>query len=629
MNKKLQDAFDYCNQMGIEQAVFAVPFTLSPKDALKLKASSICKGMVLHHPPPELTATSTSEWLGCFTQPGSWQLPAVEGTFIFIGSQLMLTRQMAVSVLRTGRFSIVCKINGKYQKFKLYRFLLWRVGAKLHRHISQLPHDNVLRKVLYGIAALPLAKALWTRLFRRESAFAPDRVAGTGLAGEQLYLELLNQALALPAAEKIKPVPGKVLLVNAGLAAGGAERQIVNTLIGLRDSGKCESVALLAEYIDHAPHLDFFLHELEAQGIEVAQVQHRMTLADDGLASLAPAIAELAAHLPSSILEEILNLVEEFRARRPSVVHAWQDSSSIKAGIAAVIAGVPRIVLASRNVTPMNFTYYQGYMYPAYRALATLDSVKFLNNSEAGATDYTRWLKLPRERFTVVRNGVDLGYLKRADHQVVMEYRQSLGIPEDVQVVGSVFRFWAEKRPMLWLQTAALVARRFPEAHFLVIGEGPMRKEMESFINDNGLQRRVHLPGARPEVAASISAMNVFVLTSEFEGTPNVVLEAQWLGLPVVATDAGGIRESFDHGVTGFLAAKACDEEIATLIEDLLKDESKTNRVQSEGPKFVQCQFGILRMIEETLNLYKMPGDTFDGGLNALEQYTLEAQTMV
>ena len=117
--------------------------------------------------------------------------------------------------------------------------------------------------------------------------------------------------------------------------------------------------------------------------------------------------------------------------RRPSVVHAWQDSTSIKAGIAAVIAGVPRIVLASRNATPINFTYYQDYMYPAYRALASLESIVFLNNSEAGAVDYTQWLGMPRERFVVVRNGVDLNHLKRIEETVIRDYRQSLGIPAD------------------------------------------------------------------------------------------------------------------------------------------------------------------------------------------------------
>lgn len=605
MNKKLQEAIEYCDQVGIRKAVFAVPFHLSTRDALALKVAPPCKGMVLHHPPPELTATSTSQWLGCFAAPGDWQLPTAKGTLIFVGSQLMLTRKMALSALRSGRLSVVCKINGQFQHLKLHRFLLWRAGEKLHRHIRQLPHDSLARKSLYGFASVPLVKRVWTKAFKR-GASSIGVTGGSGLSGEALYRELFRRSLALPAHEKINSIPNRVLLVNAGLAAGGAERQIVNTLIGLRDSGYCESVALLAEYIDHASQLDFFLHELEDQGIEVAQVQHAVTLADDGLSSLPPSLAELAADLPAGILEEILNLVEEFRNRRPSVVHAWQDSTSIKAGIAAVIAGVPRIVLASRNVTPMNFTYYQDYMGPAYQALAAVESVAFLNNSEAGAMDYIRWLGLPRDRFVVVRNGVDLRYLKRVEADVVRDYRQSLGIPADVKVVGSVFRFWAEKRPMLWLRSAALLAQQYPELHFLIIGEGPMRKEMESFISSNNLKGKVHLPGARPEVATPLSAMNFFLLTSEFEGTPNVVLEAQWLGLPVVVTDAGGAREAFDDGTTGRLAKEPSAEHIAQLVGSYLEHEASLKEAESAGPKFVERVFGVERMVRETLHLYQM-----------------------
>lgn len=603
MNKKLKEALEYCEKAGIHQAVFAVPFQLSTKDALALKVAPVCKGMVLYHPPSDLTATSTSQWLGCFAHPGDWQLPTAKGNLIFVGSQLTLTRRMALSALRSGRLSIICKINGKFQHLKIHRFLLWRAGEKLHRHIRQMPHDNLMRKSLYGAASVPLIKAAWSCVFKRGAS--SNGVAGeSGLSGEALYLELFQRALTQPVHEKINPIPNRVLLVNAGLAAGGAERQIVNTLIGLRDSGRCESVALLAEYIDHAPQLDFFLHELEDQGIEVAQVQHAVTLADDGLSSLPPAIAELADDLPGSILEEILNLVEEFRTRRPSVVHAWQDSTSIKAGIAAVIAGVPRIVLASRNVTPMNFSYYQDYMHPAYRALASLESVVFLNNSEAGAVDYTSWLGLPRERFVVVRNGVDLSDIKRADESVVRGYRQSLGIPDDVKVVGSVFRFWAEKRPMLWLKSAAALAEAYPDLHFLIIGEGPMRQEMEAFIRSHKLSEKVHLPGARPDVAIPLSSINVFVLTSEFEGTPNVVLEAQWLGLPVVVTDAGGATESFDHGSSGVLATQPSAHEISRLVCLFLNDNKLVEQAELAGPRFVERVFGVERMVKETLNLY-------------------------
>ncbi len=604
MNKKLKEAIEYCGQAGIQQAIFAVPFRLSTRDALALKASTPFTGMVLHHPPHELTSTSTSQWLGSFTTPGDWQLPTARGTLIFVGSQLMLTHRMALRALRSGRLSVVCKINGQFHHIKLHSVLLWRAGEKVNRRIRQLSHDSLARKILYGFASVPLVKKVWTKSFKRRAS-SIGVTGSSGLSGEDLYRELFRRSLELPAHEKIAPIPNRVLLVNAGLAAGGAERQIVNTLIGLHGSGQCESVALLAEYIDYAPQLDFFLNELEEQGIEVAQVQHAVTLADDGLSNLPLSLAELAADLPVGILEETLNLVEELRGRRPSVVHAWQDSTSIKAGIAAVIAGVPRIVLASRNVTPKHFTYYDDYMEPAYRALASLESVVFLNNSEAGASDYTNWLGLPKDRFVVVRNGVNLRHLKCAEVEVVSDYRQSLGIPADAKVVGSVFRFWAEKRPMLWIRSASLLLQQYPELHFLIIGEGPMRKEMEAFISSNNLKGRVHLPGARPDVATPLSAMDLFLLTSEFEGTPNVVLEAQWLGLPVVVTEAGGAREAFDDGTTGRLAKESSAEHIAKLVDSCLEDDAFLREAASAGPKFVERVFGVERLVRETLDLYQ------------------------
>lgn len=610
MNKKLTEALEHCRQIGLHKVVLAVPFPLSPKDVEGLRQNSMCNGVVLARALSKSSKPLPADWVGSFMPGGNWTLPTAKGKLVFVGPHLMLTQQMAMRALRSGRLTILCRIDGQYQALQLYRFLLWPLGEQMYRRVSEMPHDSWLRKTLFGVATSPLVLATWRRIFKREGVSGlPGTTPRSGLQGEALFGELCRQAMAQPANEKIAPIPGRVLLVNAGLAAGGAERQIVNTLIGLRDSGQCENVALLAEYIDHAPHLDFFLHALDRQGIEVSQVQHRVVLAQDGLSSLPPQIAELAADLPPAILEEILNLVEEFRARRPSVVHAWQDASSIKAGIAALIAGVPRIVLGSRNVIPTCFSYYQDHMHPAYRALAALDCVQLLNNSEAGAHDYTRWLGLPRARFAVLRNGVDLRELQRVDATTIAAYRAALGIPVTARVVGSVFRFWSEKRPMLWLEAAALLASRCPDIHFLIVGEGPMRAEMENFVNGCALRERVHMPGARPEVATPLCAMDLFVLTSEFEGTPNVVLEAQWLGLPVVATDAGGTREAFEPGVSGSLATKATPETIASLAFALLSDPAKMEQAQRHGPAFVTRMFGLPRMVHETLALYGLKAD--------------------
>jgi glycosyltransferase involved in cell wall biosynthesis len=208
-----------------------------------------------------------------------------------------------------------------------------------------------------------------------------------------------------------------------------------------------------------------------------------------------------------------------------------------------------------------------------------------------------------------VRNGVDFSTFKRIGDEEALAYRSSLGIPTDAPVVGSVFRFWAEKRPMLWLEAAREIGRRARDAHFLLIGEGPMRGEMEAFVQAAGLEGRLHLPGARGDVATPMSAMDVFMLASEFEGTPNVVLEAQWLGLPVVATDAGGTREAIAEGETGW-CCPAESSIIAGRVSALLADTAARERVRQAGPRFIDERFGMSQMIDQTLALYGLPAQS-------------------
>lgn len=140
-----------------------------------------------------------------------------------------------------------------------------------------------------------------------------------------------------------------------------------------------------------------------------------------------------------------------------------------------------------------------------------------------------------------------------------------------------------------------------------------MRREMESFCINNGLKGRVHLPGVRLDIATPLSAMNVFVLTSEFEGTPNVLLEAQWLGLPIVSTDAGGTKESFRPGETGLMATLSSPESLASLVGIYLDNDRMRAHANEAGRKFVAEVFGMKRMIDETLDLYGVLSSQFTG----------------
>ena len=94
----------------------------------------------------------------------------------------------------------------------------------------------------------------------------------------------------------------------------------------------------------------------------------------------------------------------------------------------------------------------------------------------------------------------------------------------------------------------------------------------------------------------------MFMLTSAYEGTPNVVLEAQWLGLPIVATNAGGTREAFVHNVTGLLANSFSAEELAMLVLKLLEEKDISPIL---GPEFIERTFNIQRMVEDTIKIYE------------------------
>ena len=157
---------------------------------------------------------------------------------------------------------------------------------------------------------------------------------------------------------------------------------------------------------------------------------------------------------------------------------------------------------------------------------------------------------------------------------------------------------------MLWVEAAAEIAKHRPECHFVVFGDGPLQQAARNAAREFGMGECFHTPGTIENTETGLSLLDVFVLTSAFEGTPNVVLEATCLGVPVVATEAGGTREAIEEGVTGHVVAAAEPAEIAKRVLAVLGDAQWRSRVKIEGPRFVEERFGLGRMIKETLALY-------------------------
>jgi glycosyltransferase involved in cell wall biosynthesis len=399
-------------------------------------------------------------------------------------------------------------------------------------------------------------------------------------------------------------------LVNNGLSAGGVERQIVNTLLAL-DRKTDRPSGLLGLRFGEDPDLDFFKPALAGFS---GFVRNALSFADARkmLSSFLPRSAVQLVErqigwMPWDTREEILRLAAEFASLKPAVVHGWQDGSGIPAAYAAWLVGVPRVLISTRNIRPTNFIWYRPHMYYAHRELAGCPEILMINNSQAGAADYARWLDVPLDRFAVKRNGLDTNSMRRADPEAVARLRARLRIPPDAPVVGSIYRFNEEKRPLLWIAAASEVSKTRHDCHFVIFGSGPMRKEIEAAAGRAGLAGNLHCPGTIEDTGVGLSLFDVLLLTSRAEGTPNVVLEASAIGIPVVATEAGGTREAIEEGVTGYLIEQAEPTIIAKRILQILQAEDWRAGVQIAGPDFVGRRFGLDRMITETLDLYEMP----------------------
>ena len=329
---------------------------------------------------------------------------------------------------------------------------------------------------------------------------------------------------------------------------------------------------------------------------------------------LPPTIRAAVDYLPLDLEIDVLNLYQEFMEIKPAVVHAWLDWSNVRAGIAAVLAGVPRIILSGRNLNPSNFFFDAPYMRPAYQALSQQPNVTLINNSEAGAADYADWMGVPHERVGVIRNGVDFADVARPSPQAVQKFRALLGVSTGGPLVGGLFRLSPEKRPDLWIEAACVIAAARPDCRFVIFGAGPMREEMLTLAAARGLGAVLMIRDVIEEPLVALAAFDVCLLTSIAEGTSNVALEAQWIGTPVVATAGGGTQESLDIGASGWLIDQPDADTIANVVLRVLADPKCKSTAAEKGPRFIASRFGTDRMILETMQLYGLAAKPLRSG---------------
>jgi glycosyltransferase involved in cell wall biosynthesis len=152
------------------------------------------------------------------------------------------------------------------------------------------------------------------------------------------------------------------------------------------------------------------------------------------------------------------------------------------------------------------------------------------------------------------------------------DLRAELGIPRDVGLIGFVGHLIAQKRPDRALDVLTAMHHLGEQAHLVVAGDGPLRNRFELDVAERGLADFVHVLGHRNDIPQILAAIDVFILTSDSEGLPGVLIEAQMAGCPVVTVPVGGVRDLVDDGETGIVTDDLDPEELARRVVELLRD---------------------------------------------------------
>jgi glycosyltransferase involved in cell wall biosynthesis len=307
---------------------------------------------------------------------------------------------------------------------------------------------------------------------------------------------------------------------------------------------------------------------------------------------------------PANDLKVLLKLARMMRRGRYQIVHTHSSKAGVVGRVAARMARIPVIVHTvhgwsfHQQLTPRKLRFYVAlekigdWCGHAAILVAEEDRAKGLAQGIHNAVNYT-----------VVRSGIELD---RFGHPRIpsAEMRRQLGLPENGLVVGSVTRLSPQKAPLDLIAAFSHVQRQFPDAWFVVVGDGPLRPEVEASIQQLGLTGRVILTGLRRDVPELMAALDVFALSSLWEGLPRVLPQAMATGLPIVCTRADGTAEVIHEGQNGFLIEPGRPKLLGNRIVQLLHDPDLRQRMGAYGRQLAP-EFSAEKMVQEIDELYR------------------------
>lgn len=449
-----------------------------------------------------------------------------------------------------------------------------------HLHIARTFYEQ-LSKRSSTLARVPLARL--KELDNSRLDFSDDSLS----SAEHVLKYLISHSHELSRPILPHKEKGAWVFINNSLGPGGAERQLVKLVEGIAEFEQC-LLWVHRELVGGSE--SFFANRLKSERIQTEVYSNFQRVSCDE--HFSENVCALFSLLPPKLVDTNLRLYGRLLYERPSTIVLWQDSSLLWGGAAAALSGLP-IHIGLRSSTPSDKGADRPLLRIMLKELSELPLTRLSCNSSFGAERYAEWLKIDPNQIKVIPNGT-----VPLETQTASLSDADLEFSKGALLVGGIMRLDSNKRPHLWLDTAAYVLDRHPTAKFVLLGDGPLGQEIIERIGRMSHSERIKYVGLSDKVRCWLEHMDILLLTSLVEGLPNAVLEAQAMGVPVIATAAGGTAEAIIPGKTGIIIEGSnLAELMGHKILSLLNNPISRKNMGQLAEDYAQKQFVTTKMI--------------------------------
>jgi glycosyltransferase involved in cell wall biosynthesis len=306
-----------------------------------------------------------------------------------------------------------------------------------------------------------------------------------------------------------------------------------------------------------------------------------------------------------SFFKATLALRREFLHRPVDILHSHSEYTDITA-----------LILKATGVTPHILrTVHYGFQYewstkPIRRALLTNLLYPLLFNLEIGINQANtdrlnrRWFaRLFRRKALRVYNAIPVDRFTNTKIDV-RNKKETLGLDPDAIVVGSAGRLAEQKGYIYLIEAIQLVLNMFPQAYFLIVGDGPLGEELKARVSDLDIASHVLFTGGRTDIEELLACMDLFVSSSLWEGLPTVLLESMASKVPVIGTDIPGTNELIQCGENGWLVPPRNSVELGKAIIRLIESKSLREGLAVKGYQ-TALEFSIEKIASQYESIYE------------------------